>query len=46
MGFLKWVGRVMLWVLVFPVGVWRSLRHHSRKAENRAVKRMKKEMQS
>lgn len=40
-----WMGRVFLWIFLFPVGVWRSLRHHGKKAENRAVKRMRKEME-
>lgn len=40
-----WLGRVFLWVFLFPIGVWRSLRHHRRKAENRAVKRMRSELE-
>lgn len=39
-----WFGRVFLWVFLFPVGVWRSLRHHRRKAEDRAVKRIRNEI--
>lgn len=34
----KWVGRVLLWFFLFPVGIWRSIRH-SQKAEGRRWRR-------
>jgi fatty acid desaturase len=37
-----WLGRVLLWVFLFPVGVWRSLRHHRKKGERRSTKQMEK----
>jgi hypothetical protein len=27
MGFLKWLGRVMLWFVFLPLGLWRSIKH-------------------
>jgi hypothetical protein len=33
-----WLGRVTLWILFFPLGIWRSLVHHRKKA----VREMKK----
>lgn len=44
MGPFTWLGRMILWIVFFPLGIWRSLRHHRKKAENRAVRRMRKEM--
>lgn len=31
----KWLGRVLLWIVFFPVGAWRSIANHSRKKELR-----------
>jgi hypothetical protein len=31
MGFFTWCGRVTLWVVFWPVGLWRSFRHGERK---------------
>lgn len=28
---LCWAGRVLLWLVAWPLGLWRSLRHHARK---------------
>lgn len=39
-----WLGRVTLWILVFPIGIWRSLRHHRKKGQRNAVKQMRKEI--
>lgn len=39
-----WFGRVLLWIFLFPIGVWRSLRHHRKKGERRAVEAMRKEL--
>lgn len=30
-----WAGRVMLWLVAWPLGLWRSLRHSQRKAARR-----------
>lgn len=37
-GPLKWVGRVLLWVFLWPVGLWRSV-VHGRKTQNAKVRR-------
>jgi hypothetical protein len=29
----KWLGRVSLWVLFFPLGLWRSVRHGRKTSE-------------
>lgn len=39
-----WLGRVLLWVFLFPIGVWRSLVHHRKKAQRRALDQMRREM--
>lgn len=31
----KWLGRVLLWVFLLPVGIWRSVANHSKKKEAR-----------
>lgn len=36
-----WLGRVFLWVFLFPIGIWRSLVHHRKKAERRIEKRLR-----
>lgn len=38
-----WLGRIFLWVFLFPIGVWRSLVHHRKKGERRAVEAMRKD---
>lgn len=38
MGFLKWLGRVVLWILLLPVGIWRSFRHGRKKSEKKILK--------
>lgn len=37
-----WLGRVFLWIVLFPIGVWRSLRHHRKKGERRTERKVKK----
>ena len=27
MAFFKWLGRVLLWVVFLPLGLWRSIKH-------------------
>lgn len=39
-----WLGRVTLWVVAFPIGVWRSLRHHRKKGERRSQERLEREL--
>ncbi len=34
-GPLKWMGRVSLWLLMWPLGLWRSYRHSQSKQESR-----------
>lgn len=29
--FVKWLGRVMLWLVFLPLGLWRSIRHGRKK---------------
>ena len=31
-----WLGRVVLWLVAWPVGLWRSIRHSQRKAVRRS----------
>ena len=33
-----WTGRVFLWGCLTPVGIWRSIVHHRKKAERRNEK--------
>jgi hypothetical protein len=41
---LFWIGRVTLWVLILPVGIWRSLRHHRKKGQRKAVEQIRREL--
>jgi hypothetical protein len=34
----RWLGRVLLWIVFFPLGIWRSVVNHSRKKERRRMK--------
>lgn len=43
MGLFKWMGRVMLWAVAWPVGLWRSMRHGSKKDAKRIVRMMKEQ---
>jgi hypothetical protein len=44
MGFIFWLGRVSLWVLFLPLGLWRSVRHGRKKSEERTAKLLAKEL--
>ena len=44
MGFFKWLGRVALWVIFLPVGLWRSVRHGRKQSERRQAKLIAAEM--
>ena len=35
--FLKWLGRVTLWLVFWPLGLWRSLHHSQAKRDKRSV---------
>ena len=37
-GFVKWLGRVSLWVVFLPLGLWRSIRHGRRKRDERLAR--------
>lgn len=39
-----WIGRIFLWIVFLPLGIWRSLRHHRKKGERRTVKKVEKMM--
>ena len=45
MGFFTWISRVLLWVFLLPVGIWRSLVHHRKKGTKKAVEQMRKELE-
>lgn len=38
-----WVGRIALWIFLFPIGVWRSMVHHRKKAQRRTMKQVREE---
>lgn len=39
-GFTKWFGRVCLWLLFFPLGLWRSINHGSNKRQKKQLAAM------
>lgn len=41
---LKWLGRVTLWLVFWPVGLWRSVVHGRRKHEKRQAELIAKAM--
>jgi hypothetical protein len=41
---LFWFGRVSLWLLFFPLGLWRSIRHGKKQSERRQAKLLAGEM--
>lgn len=38
--FTKWIGRVSLWLLFWPLGLWRSYRHGQDKRDQRMAERL------
>jgi hypothetical protein len=44
MGFVKWLGRVTLWIVFLPLGLWRSIRHGKKQSENRQAKLLADEL--
>jgi hypothetical protein len=41
---LFWLGRVSLWLLFLPLGLWRSIRHGKKQSERRQAKLIAEEM--
>lgn len=41
-GLIKWIGRVLLWILVLPIGIWRTIRHGRRKDIEDAIRAAQK----
>ena len=39
-----WLGRVALWVLFLPLGIWRSVVHGRKKSERRQAKLLAAEL--
>lgn len=39
---LKKLGRIALWIGLFPVGLWRSIVHGRRKREKRFIEELRK----
>lgn len=35
-----WFGRVLLWVVFLPIGLWRSIRHGRRKETERLIRQI------
>jgi hypothetical protein len=40
---LKKVGRIVLWIVLLPVGLWRSIVHGRKKRDRRLLERLRKE---
>lgn len=41
---LAWLGRVLLWVVVWPVGLWRSWRHGRKRQARQADRHLASEL--
>ena len=39
-----WLGRVTLWIVFLPLGLWRSVRHGRKKSEERQAKLIAQEL--
>jgi hypothetical protein len=37
-GVTKWFGRVMLWIFIWPVGLWRSIRHSNNRQATKMIR--------
>ncbi len=35
------LGRILLWIVVFPLGLWRSLRHGAKKDKRKIIEEIK-----
>lgn len=40
-----WFGRVLLWVVFLPLGLWRSIHHGRRKESDRLVRQIANQQQ-
>lgn len=38
-----WLGRVSLWLVFFPLGMWRSIRHGRKKSERRIIEEIQRQ---
>jgi len=45
-GPIFWLGRVSLWLVFFPLGLWRSIRHGRKQSEKRQAKLIADAMKS
>ena len=41
-GFTKWAGRLTLWMLCWPLGLWRSYRHGKRRDQQGLVEALRR----
>jgi hypothetical protein len=39
-----WLGRVTLWIVFLPLGLWRSIRHGKKQSERRQAKLIAEEL--
>jgi hypothetical protein len=39
-----YIGRILLWIFILPIGIWRSLVHHRKKGHRKTMKAMKREL--
>ena len=39
---LKFTGRILLWILFWPIGMWRSITHHGDKRNDKMIAAMTK----
>ena len=40
-----WFGRVLLWVVFLPIGLWRSIHHGRRKETDRLIQQLSAQQQ-
>ena len=41
---ILWLGRVILWIVFLPLGLWRSIRHGKKQSERRSAALLAEEM--
>jgi hypothetical protein len=44
-GTLTRLGRILLWFVLLPVGLWRSIRHGRKKRDQRLIEEIRKEQE-
>jgi hypothetical protein len=37
-----YIGRILLWILILPIGIWRSLVHHRKKGQRQMRRELRK----